>query len=171
MADEVDLFGEVHSGEDSELEVVIDADSEAQLTYVVAVLGGGREAAARRHRRLPSSLPVKWGNEQLRHDSRLVDISTGGAFIAYPGDLPPVGEQVIVQIRTGDLNATLRVESTVTWIRGPRRVADSGPLGKAGRSGDPGPRGFGVCFRISDAELANRLKDVVREHESAFAQA
>lgn len=159
LADEVNVFGEVqHTNEsvaasDRKVQIALDADCEDQVRYIEEVLGGGREAAARRHRRLPSSLGVRWDNGASPCTTHLRDISAGGAFIISE-DLPSVGATISVQLRTGDILNPLRIESIVSWVR---------PANTQGR------RGFGVSFRVSDAQAASRLNRVVREHEQAFA--
>lgn len=157
LADEVNVMSVVVEGDEPKAsQTVLEtlSQSDEQLRYIDDVLGGTREAAVRRHRRLPSSLAVKWDRKLTPRVSRLLDISVGGAFILSE-DLPDIGDQVTVQLRTGDVTAPLRVQSTVSWIRGGR--------------GDR--RGFGVSFKLADMGTATRLKDVVREHESAFAGA
>lgn len=185
LADEVDLFGIVAESSDDASQLELDDACAAQLAYVLDVLGGQRQAAARRHRRLASSLPVRWSlaaggasvapspsasspapyesgtgmdiprmppressGPQASRGSQLADISSGGAFIVSTL-LPQVGDLVVVQLRSGDVLAPLRVESEVTWVRdvqGPRR-------------------GFGVAFRPQDPTLAKRLQALVRAHE------
>lgn len=158
LADEVNVFGEVQHTNDASLAaerkvlVRLDVGCDEQVRYIEEVLGGGREAAARRHRRLPSSLGVRWDDGASPRTTHLLDISAGGAFIVSE-DLPKVGETVSVQLRTGDILNPLRIESIVSWVR---------PAPSEDR------RGFGVSFRVSDAEAASRLNRVVREHEQAF---
>jgi Tfp pilus assembly protein PilZ len=158
MADEVDIFGEVSStssGDSSArwLSIELARDCEDQLRYVQEVLGGNREAAARRHRRLPSSLAVRWGSEDGPRATHLLDISAGGAFIVSE-ELPEIGKEILVQFRTRDILKPLRIQSTVSWVR---------PAPSAER------RGFGVSFKVPDAASASMLSRVVREHETAFA--
>ena len=158
MADEVDVFGEVQQTKSAEgsgrwVSIELARESADQLRYVQEVLGGGREAAARRHRRLPSSLSVRWGAQDATTQTHLLDISAGGAFIV--SDQPPqVGEKVCVQLRTNDLLKPLRMDSVVSWVR---------------KVELPERSGFGVSFKVPDAASASVLSAVVREHETAFA--
>ncbi len=149
LADEIDLYGVVNGEGADDAALELDRACAAQLAYVLDVLGGQREAAARRHRRLASSLPVRWEDASRTVTSRLADISAGGAFIAAE-DLPRVGTPVTVQLHTGDVRAPLRLDAVVTWVRQSRDMR----------------RGFGVAFRPEDAECASRIKALVREHEA-----
>lgn len=126
-----------------------DSEWGATVTYVLSVLEGGRAAAARGHRRLPSNLAVTWRAEDRAMASTLRDISKGGAFIL--SDKPPsIGTRVDVQLRDRD-ETPVRVTSVVSWVR------------------EDGARGFGVQFRPTDRETAARLHAVVRRHEQHSA--
>jgi uncharacterized protein (TIGR02266 family) len=126
-----------------------DSEWGAAVTYVLSVLEGGRAAAARGHRRLPSNLAVTWRADDAAGASRLRDISKGGAFIL--SDKPPrIGTRVDVLFRDPE-DTAVRVTSVVSWVR------------------DSGARGFGVQFRPADRETAARLSAVVRRHEQHTA--
>lgn len=151
LADEITLTGRVLEGPTRiapSATVVLDPEQTAKLAYIGAVLDGGRQAAARRHRRLPSNIPVNWRREDSVHSSRLRDISAGGAFILCK-DPPGIGESIEVTLRPGAALPRVSVASVVSWID---------PRGAHA--------GFGVNFKPADASLAQQLTDVVRQHES-----
>lgn len=158
MADEVDVFGEVERSDISRtgernVSIRLNPESSSKLRYIQEVLGGGREAKARRHRRLPSSLAVRWDHGDAAKAAHLLDISAGGAFVVSD-DPPAVGEHVFIQMRTRDILKPLRIESVVSWVR---------------KASPEAHKGFGVAFKLPNAASASVLNQVVREHESAFA--
>ena len=151
LADEITLTGRVlegPTGATPSARIVLDPEQAPKLAYIGAVLDGGRQAAARRHRRLPSNIPVNWRRAGSVHSSRLRDISAGGAFILCK-DPPRVGESIEVTLRPGATLPRVSVSSVVSWID---------PRGTYA--------GFGVTFKPADAGLARQLTDVVRQHES-----
>jgi Tfp pilus assembly protein PilZ len=153
LSDEVVLDGHVEAHEGSAgpgVHVRFDPGQEARLRYVSAVVEGGRSAAARRHRRLPSSLPVNWITAGSMYSSRLHDISAGGAFILAPDrESPPLGSRIEVVLRPGPTGERVQVTSIVSWV---------------GRRG--AQLGFGVSFKPADPVVAQRLAEVVRRHEA-----
>jgi hypothetical protein len=152
LADEITLTATIveagRSTERPSTKVRLDDGQRAKLSYVGAVLDGGREAAARRHRRIPSNIPVNWRQQDSVHSSRLRDISVGGAFILSE-DPPHVGQEIDVILRPGAALPRVEVSSVVSWVA---RTDDF--------------VGFGVNFKPSDPAVAQRLGEVVRHHES-----
>ena len=160
--DEVDVFGAVERTDISRtgernVSIQLSSESSAKLQYVQEVLGGAREAKARRHRRMPSSLSVRWSvhwdDGKAVKTTHLLDISVGGAFVV--SDTPPaVGEHIFIQMRTRDILKPLRIKSVVSWVR---------------ETSPETHQGFGVAFKLPDPASASALSLVVREHESAFS--
>ena len=155
LADEVVLNGVVaevqpSSSEDRSPRVVIALPrSEVErVRYVRAVLEGNREASARRDRRIAVDLPVTWRWGQAEYESRIRDLSRGGAFIASRC-LPTVGARLDIEIGSGKAGA-VSVPAVVTWVR--TNGSESG---------------FGVHFRHRSRDVAARITAVVREHELA----
>ena len=122
-----------------------------RVDYVRQVLSGARSASARRHRRVPVDLEVRWGWNGDRYASRARDLSHGGAFIESRV-LPTVGAKVDVELRLPENTAALALDAEVTWLRT--------------RTGAPG---FGVSFKLPDRSVAARLHDAVRECEIAYS--
>lgn len=151
LADEILLTGSVliprSVPNHPSLRVKLDPAQTAKLAYVSAVLDGGRDAAARRHRRIPSSIAVAWGTDGFVHSSRLRDISAGGAFILSKTP-PEIGKQIEVVLRPGAAMPKVSVSSVVSWVQT-----------------DGATMGFGVNFKPSDAVIAQQLSEVVRQHE------
>ncbi|MEM6295672.1 MAG: PilZ domain-containing protein [Myxococcota bacterium] len=157
MADEVVLTGKVcrvHAPARGPLEVLIAIPKRegSRVRYVREILGGSRQASARRHRRIPVDIDVRWTSPQGRYVSRALDLSRGGAFIASRS-LPSVGARVDVELRPasddGGLSpAPLRLGAVVSWVRSQGHDT-----------------GFGVNFKLQDRDTAARLQDVVRTCE------
>jgi hypothetical protein len=152
LADEVVLMGTVtrtQTAQQRSVGVRLDESQQAKLDYVAAVLDGGREASARRHRRLPSDMPVSWRAAGPTRSSRLRDISAGGAFILGHGrELPQVGDEIEVVLHPVSSLPRVCVSSGVSWIHAGGRQT-----------------GFGVSFRPADSAVACQLTEVVRHHE------
>jgi hypothetical protein len=154
LADEIVFTGsvtQVEAGPRPCVGVRLDAGQAPKLEYVEAVLDGGRQAAARRHRRLPSNIPVNWQDSGSVRSSRLRDISAGGAFI-LSRDPPSIGDRIEVVLHPGPALPRVRVASIVSWVH------DRGDQA-----------GFGVSFRPADPTIARQLTEVVRHHESPIA--
>jgi Tfp pilus assembly protein PilZ len=150
MADEVELDGKVASvhGSDDGRQTVIVAfgpDQGPRVEYLRHVLAGRRDASARRHRRIPVDLNVRWRYGRARYASKLSDLSRGGAFIVSQR-LPRIGDEVEIEIFDDERRA-LQFEAVVSWVR-PQR-----------------PMGFGVSFKLTDRSSAAALTDVVRRQE------
>ncbi|MBV1856827.1 MAG: PilZ domain-containing protein [Nannocystaceae bacterium] len=156
MVDEVTVEASVAS-------ITVDADSgtthvvvsiahseHGRATYVREVLTGTRSASARRHRRVPVDIEVRWTSNGNRYASRVRDLSRGGAFIESQ-ILPIIGAKVDVELRLPEGPATLALDGEVAWLR-----TRTGKLG------------FGVCFKLPDRGVAARLHDAVRECEITF---
>ena len=156
MADEVVLTGKVcrvHVPARGPLEVIIALPhrESPRIRYVREILGGSRQASARRHRRIPVDIDVRWSSANGRYVSRALDISSGGAFIASRS-LPAVGARVDVELRPqsdgGLTPPPLCLGAVVSWVRS--------------HGNEPG---FGVNFKLQDRDTAARLQDVVRNCE------
>lgn len=144
LADEIVFDAEVvdtrlRDGQAPEVVLSIAVEDEPRVRYVEAVMAGQRPAAARRHARIPVDLPVRWSWGFSTHDSRLVDLSPGGAFVSAH-DVPAVG--AVVEL---ELAGQVRVAGAVAWA--------SRTLDRAG---------FGVQFRFTSREEAARVSDLLR---------
>jgi hypothetical protein len=119
-----------------------------RMGYILEVLGGHREATARRYRRVPADMGVRWWWGIKAHAQRAQGISFGGTFIQSV-QTPRVGFRTEVEIRTDAKVAPIRIPSTVVW------------------SGDPGTgqHGFGVRFQVDDTRTADRLRALVKQYE------
>jgi Tfp pilus assembly protein PilZ len=152
MADEVELDGRVASlrthddGRPAVAIVAFGREQEPRVRYLRHVLAGKRDASARRHRRVPVDLDVRWRHGRANHASRLSDLSRGGAFIVSRS-LPSIGDEVAVEILAEEA-AVLQFEAVVSWVR---------PEGHQ--------VGFGVSFRLTDRCAAAALTDVLRQQE------
>ncbi len=125
--------------------------SEGQrVAYVRAVLEGGRTPSARRHRRVPVDLEVRWRWNGSRYASRARDLSHGGAFIESR-ILPEVGAKLDVELRLPLGATSLAFDAEVTW-----------------RSERVHEQGFGVSFKLPDRGAAARLRQAVRECEIEY---
>jgi hypothetical protein len=152
LADEIVFDAEVvearlRDGQAPEVVLSIAVEDEPRVRYVEAVMAGQRPAAARRHARIPVDLPVRWSWGFSTHDSRIVDLSPGGAFVSSH-DMPAVG--AVVEL---ELAGQVRVSGAVAW--------SSRTLDRAG---------FGVQFRFTSREEASRVGDLLRT-SSAYAAA
>ncbi|MCR9164798.1 MAG: PilZ domain-containing protein [Nannocystaceae bacterium] len=150
MVDEVMLSATVEAIDGDRVALSVPLSERSKTTYVLQVLAGTRSAAARRHRRVPVDLEVRWTWKGDRYASRARDLSYGGAFIESRV-LPSVGARVDVVLRTPDAAGEISVGGEVAWLRQSRGTA-----------------GFGVCFKLPDRSVAARLHEVVRECECAF---
>lgn len=121
-----------------------------RVAYLHEVLDGGRSPSARRHRRVPVDLEVRWSWNGSRYASRARDLSHGGAFIESR-ILPEIGAKVDVELRFPAGSTALALDAEVTWLRDRARA-----------------RGFGVSFKLPDRSAAARLRDAVRECEIEF---
>ena len=152
LRDEVELDGRVHAivppdGDGPPTVVIRVHDAHRQrVRFAADVLGGERSAASRIHRRVPTDIECRWTQGTFEHQSRVLDLSRGGAFIRSQF-CPKIGAQVVVQLPDGARPA-LRLHAVVSWVR------PSGPRG-----------GFGVSFRLRDRGLAQQLHRVLRDQE------
>ena len=155
MADEIILRGVVEQVRDQAsrerlVSVRIDWTHGVRVRYILEVLNEGRQASARKSRRVPSSLHATWTNDRGTRTSRLQDISKGGAFVQSPMP-PPAGSSLQLALaEPSNKGEPLVVEGLVAWT---------------GRS--QGQRGFGVKFCPADRSLAGRIAALVREQERA----
>ena len=157
MVDEVTLPATVASIESDvphNVELSVPLTERGRAEYVLQVLAGTRSAAARRHRRIPVDLEVRWTWKGTRHASRARDLSYGGAFIESRV-LPAVGAKVDVELRLPADPGALALDAEVAWLRTPSGAG-------------VGHAGFGVSFKLPDRSVAARLHDAVRECEIAF---
>ena len=162
MVDEVVLpatVASLESGSDSDSSpnhavLSVPLTERGRAEYVLQVLAGTRSAAARRHRRIPVDLEVRWTWNGSRYASRARDLSYGGAFIESRV-LPAVGTKVDVELRLPDELRALALDAEVAWLRSNAESGSSSP-------------GFGVSFKLPDRSVAARLHDAVRECEIAF---
>jgi hypothetical protein len=156
MADEITLRGLVERitprGDRAPLIAIrIDPDHAARVRYVHQVLSEGRQATARKSRRVAADVQATWYWGLGSHATRLSDISKGGAFIRS-GAPPSTGSTITLELNDnmvdGGSGEPLKLDAVVAW---------------AGRS--QGRRGFGVKFRIVDRQQAGRIAALVRWHE------
>jgi hypothetical protein len=156
MADEIILHGLVERitarGDRAPLIAIrIDPDHAARVRYIHEVLSEGRQATARKSRRVAADIQATWYSRLGSHATRLSDISKGGAFIRS-GAPPSTGSAISLELNDsmvdGGHTEPLKLEAVVAW---------------AGRS--QGRRGFGVKFRIVDRTQAGRIAALVRWHE------
>jgi hypothetical protein len=156
MADEITLRGLVERttarGELVPLIAIrIDPDHAARVRYIHEVLSEGRQATARKSRRVAADVQATWYWGLGSHATRLSDISKGGAFIRS-GAPPSTGSPITLELNDSAVDGgnagPLKLEAVVAW---------------AGRS--QGRRGFGVKFRIVDRTQASRIAALVRWHE------
>ena len=124
-----------------------------KVEYVLALARGELQArsARRKHRRLPTDLPVAWRlpDHPTRTIDRLTDISTGGAFISATTS-PDVGALVVLELLAPGKQAPDVIEGRIAWR------ASSGPK-----------CGFGVEFRWRDVVGRRRLRELTRRIEAA----
>jgi hypothetical protein len=156
MADEITLRGLVEQitarGDRAPLIAIrIDPDHAARVRYIHEVLSEGRQATARKSRRVAADVQATWYWGLGSHATRLSDISKGGAFIRS-GAPPSTGSAITLELNDsmvdGGAAGPLKLDAVVAW---------------AGRS--QGRRGFGVKFRIVDRTQASRIAALVRWHE------
>lgn len=158
FVDEVILHGYVCSvarrGERAPLVALrLIPEHEPRVRYIQEVLAERRAASARATRRVNSEVRAIWRWQLGTHTTQIGDISKGGAFIRS-GAPPSVGAGLELELEDPRGDNGLRLEATVAWT---------------GRS--QGHRGFGVKFRITDRQVANRVADLVRWHERNAADA
>lgn len=155
-ADEITLRGLVERttarGDRAPLIAIrIDPDHAARVRYIHEVLSEGRQATARKSRRVVTDIQATWYWGLGSHATRLSDISKGGAFIRS-GAPPSTGSAISLELNDsmvdGGHTGPLKLDAVVAW---------------AGRS--QGRRGFGVKFRIVDRVQAGRIAALVRWHE------
>lgn len=151
MVDEVALSATVDAFDEERIALSVPLSERGKAEYVLQVLAGTRSAAARRHRRVPVDLEVRWTWNGSRYASRARDLSYGGAFIESRV-LPSVGARVGVVLRLPDAVKEIALGGEVAWLRT--------------QAGAPG---FGVCFKLPDRSVAARLHDAVRECEIVFS--
>lgn len=151
MVDEVVLPATVDAIDGDRVALSVPLSERGKAEYVLQVLAGTRSAAARRHRRVPVNLEVRWTWNGGRYASRARDLSYGGAFIESRV-LPAVGARVSVVLRMPDAAQEIALGGEVAWLRQ-----------------HTGASGFGVCFKLPDRSVAARLHEAVRECEIAFS--
>ena len=151
MVDEVVLPATVDAIDGDRVALSVPLSERGKTEYVLQVLAGTRSAAARRHRRVPVDLEVRWTWNGGRYASRARDLSYGGAFIESRV-LPSVGARVSVVLRMPDAAKEIALGGEVAWLRK-----------------HTGASGFGVCFKLPDRSVAARLHEAVRECEIAFS--
>ena len=153
MADEITVEGVVTSVEERGTDdppfvtVHIFEPDAPRMNYILAVLKGRRPATARRHRRVPADIDIRWWWGIKAHNQKALGLSLGGTFVRSP-DAPGAGFRTEVEIRTDSRLPPLRIPSVVVW---------SGLTGTQ--------RGFGVAFKVDDSTLAERLRQLVRDCE------
>jgi hypothetical protein len=146
LADEIVVEGVVQTTEADAVVLRVEEGLATRVRYLLEVQAGLRHATARRAMRVTCDLPVRWVLDGRGRRTRLGDLSRGGAFL-LSADAPQVG--ACVEIELQHPQGPLRLESTVSWVR----------HGNA--------PGFGVCFRLRDRDLANRLTEVLRDAHAA----
>ena len=107
----------------------------------------------RRTLRVPTHLKVRFTRGSTIDVSSTQEISEGGLFLITRRPLTP-GTPLHLEIDDGDLEATIEVEGTVTWVR---RTDD----------GD-GPAGMGIRFDHPDEEQQAAIGTLV---ERALSEA
>lgn len=117
--------------------------------YLMAAVNGDSGVRKRRHRRLPTTLPidVRIGNDREERHAVLDDISTGGAFIRaefLPGNV----DNIVLEITPPGALAPQAIEGRVAWQA---KVDDA--------------NGFGVEFRWRDLGGLRRLRELVKRLE------
>ncbi len=118
-----------------------------RMRYILEVLKGEREATARRYRRIPADIGIRWWWGIKAHSQRARGISLGGTFV-QSADTPGVGFRTEIEIRTDSRTAPIRIPSTVIW------------------TGNPGYGfGFGVKFQVDNTATAGRLRELVKDYE------
>lgn len=157
LRDEVMLDGRVHAitpavGTEPPTVVIRIHDAHRdRVRFAADVLGGERDAANRIHRRIPTDLECRWTQGSFEHQSRVLDLSRGGAFIRSQF-CPKIGAHVVVQLPDAS-GAALQLTAVVSWVR------------KAGPRG-----GFGVSFQLRDRGLAQQLHRVLRDQERSVTR-
>ena len=152
LADEVELEGTVVGLQTSQhpgprtVVLAFGRDQGPQLRYLRHVLAGRRSASARRYRRVPTDLAVRWRDGRTLHACKTSDLSRGGAFIVSR-ICPRVGEEVEVELVTEGASV-LCLQAVVSWVRG-----------------DASSPGFGVSFKLTDRAAAAALDALVRRRE------
>jgi hypothetical protein len=156
MADEITLRGLVERittrGDRAALIAIrIDPDHAARVRYIHEVLSEGRQATARKSRRVAADIQATWYSRLGSHATRLSDISKGGAFIRSSTP-PSTGSAINLELNDSMVDdghaEPLKLDAMVAW---------------SGRS--QGQRGFGVKFRVVDRVQAGRIAALVRWHE------
>jgi hypothetical protein len=145
LADEVTLACVVarvepneHGGPDT-VELRIVADHGERVAYIREVLGGQREASARKHRRVPTDLPVRWRVDDRRNPSstRWASLGSGEHAQAGPGGNPGRRGAELGSLTKGapagsDASAAVAAEAGAP---APTRPATSSRLGDLSRGG------------------------------------
>ena len=149
LSDEIVIRGDVTTvdldAEDGTRHVVVAVvrAHAARLRYVLAVLDKRREPVVRRHARATYSQPIRWTHGTRSRETRMGDLSCGGAFIVSD-DKPPIDTIVhLAFVLAPDINVD--VEGRVAWH---------------GIAGDR--RGFGVEFRGLQPSIAATIRQAVR---------
>ncbi|RMH40465.1 MAG: hypothetical protein D6689_13495 [Deltaproteobacteria bacterium] len=129
------------------------ASERRKRDFLLALAGAGAHAQGqRRHRRLPTALPIAWrvNAEPSRRSGVLADIAPGGAFIRLDEPPPAPGTEVVLQLKPPGSSAPIDLAGRVAWTR------DA-----------PGDTALGVTFYCRDAGGMRRLRELVRRMERA----
>ncbi len=132
--------------------VEIEPSHRSRTQYLLDVLEGVRTPTARRHRRVPAEIDVRWWWGLRAHTRRAHSLSLGGAFIEAAA-APEPGFRTEIELVDDPRRPPLRIPARVVW----RGESTAGP-------------GFGVQFELRNRELAERLRTLIGDIERVAAR-
>ena len=113
--------------------------------------------AQRRHQRFQVDLELTLQSETTIWIGHAENVSDGGVFIVSK-ELKPIGTEVEMTLKLPGVSMPVWAVGTVVWIRESSGKVDA-------------PLGMGIQFRLIADDALRRIRDFVRERQSANATA
>jgi len=117
----------------------------------------GRETQRRNNQRFQVDLELTLQSESTIWMGHLENVSDGGVFVASK-ELKPIGTEVEITIKLPGTLLPIWAVGVVCWIRDTSGKTDA-------------PLGMGIQFKLIADEALRRIRDYVRERQSANAAA
>ena len=117
----------------------------------------GRETQRRINQRFQVDLELTLQSESTIWMGHLENVSDGGVFVASK-ELKPIGTEIEITIKLPGTMLPIWAVGVVCWIRETSGKTDA-------------PLGMGIQFKLIADEALRRIRDYVRERQSANAAA
>lgn len=111
-----------------------------RLRKAVGIVRGGLEAPLRDERYQTDDVKVDFLHAGVLAPAAVRNISDGGCFVGTTGPMPPMGAQVLVEVKPRGAFFKLKVKATVTW-----------------HDNSENSRGFGVRFDAGQPDKVEKF--------------